>query len=243
MAPSVRARWRAPCALERPRQEGVHPLVDLGAEAADLALRHAACAHRLDQIVHRARRDTVDIGLLDHCNQGLLRRAAGLEEAWKVTALAQPRDLQRDPTRTGIPVTVAVSIALHLPHRRSRALGRACPGLNLGVHDPFRREGQHLAHKITISLLLNKLDQRHSLFGHRHLRCRFQVSQPEPSPKIGGDRQRHQRPRAALRRRLRARPPTPPTGTLSNILKTFAFHRARPRLATPLPPPLVPPRP
>jgi hypothetical protein len=40
------------------------------------------------------------------------------------------------------------------------------------------------------------------------------VSQPEPFPKIGGDRQRHPRPRAALRRRLRARPPTPPPGTL-----------------------------
>ncbi|MTH64542.1 DUF3885 domain-containing protein, partial [Paracoccus shanxieyensis] len=40
------------------------------------------------------------------------------------------------------------------------------------------------------------------------------VSQPETCPKIDGDRQRHQRPRAALRRRLRARPPTPCVGTL-----------------------------
>jgi transposase-like protein len=40
------------------------------------------------------------------------------------------------------------------------------------------------------------------------------VSQPKPSPKIGDDRQRHPRPRAALRQGLRARPPTPPHGTL-----------------------------
>jgi hypothetical protein len=40
-------------------------------------------------------------------------------------------------------------------------------------------------------LSLNQLDQRHSVFGHRRLRCRFQVLQPEPSPKIGDDRQRH----------------------------------------------------
>ncbi|WP_373502301.1 hypothetical protein, partial [Aestuariivirga sp.] len=41
----------------------------------------------------------------------------------------------------------------------------------------------------------------------------FKASQPEPTPKIDGDRQRHHRPRAALRRGLRARPPTPTVGT------------------------------
>lgn len=43
------------------------------------------------------------------------------------------------------------------------------------------------------------------------------VSQPKPSPKIGDDRQRHPRPRAALRQGLCARPPTPPPGTLPKL--------------------------
>src|SRR5690606_31135971 len=36
--------------------------------------------------------------------------------------------------------------------------------------DPLGREGQHLAHKVNVGLLLNQLDQRHSLVGHRRLR-------------------------------------------------------------------------
>jgi len=72
---------------------------------------------------------------------------------------------------------------------------------------------QHPAHEVTISQLLNQPNQRHYLVGHRHLRCRFQDSQPEPSLKTGSDRQRNPRPRAALPQELRARPPTPQHGT------------------------------
>ena len=46
-----------------------------------------------------------------------------------------------------------------------------------------------------------------------------------PFLKIGDDRQRHRRPRAALRRRLRARPPTPPPGTLPSLCE-HAPHSA-----------------
>lgn len=70
-----------PRALQRPGQESVHTLVDFGAEAADLALGHAARAHRLDQVVDRARRDAVDVGLLNNGNEGLLGRASGLQKA------------------------------------------------------------------------------------------------------------------------------------------------------------------
>ena len=180
----------------------VHPLVDLGAEAADLALGHAAGAHRLDQIIDRARRDPMDVGFLDHRHEGLLRRPARFQEAGEVAALAQLRDLQRDPARPGIPVAVAVAVALNLPHRRSRALGRARPGLNLGVHDPLRREGQHLAHEITISLLLNQLDQRHSLFGQVGL-ADARRAQEQDGLAIGDEPPRRQIPDlASIHRRL-----------------------------------------
>jgi hypothetical protein len=62
----------------------------------------------------------------------------------------------------------------------------------------IRSAEQHLAHEVAMCLLLNQLNQRHSLFGHRHPRRRLQVSLPEPSPKKGDDCQRLQRLRAAL---------------------------------------------
>jgi len=40
----------------------------------------------------------------------------------------------------------------------------------------------HVAHEVTISLPLNQLDRRHSLFDHRHLRSWFQVLQRKPFP-------------------------------------------------------------
>lgn len=45
--------------------------------------------------------------------------------------------------------------------------GRARPGLDLRVHDPLGRKGQHLAHEVAVGLLLNQLKQRHSVIG-RH---------------------------------------------------------------------------
>ena len=153
------------------------------------------------------------ISLLDYRHQGLLRCPPGFEEAWQIAPLAQLGDLQCDPPRPGVPVPFPVSVALDLAQRRARALGSAGAQLHFHLHDPVGRKCQHLAHQIAVGLLLNQIEQRHSLVGHRHLRSWFQVLQPEPSPKIDGDRQPHHRPRAALRRGLRARPPTPTVGT------------------------------
>ena len=141
-----------PCPFQWSGQEGVHALVDLGAEPADLAPGHAARAHGLNQIVDRTGRNAVDVGLLDH--RHLLGGAAWLEEAREVAALAQLRDLQRDLPRSRVPVAVPVAIALNFTHRRSRALGRTRPGLHLSLHDAPGRKGQHLAHEIAVSLLL-----------------------------------------------------------------------------------------
>lgn len=65
MAPSVRARWRAPFAFDRAVEECLHPLVDLADQPADLALRHPAGAHGAHQIIDRAGRHALHIGLLD----------------------------------------------------------------------------------------------------------------------------------------------------------------------------------
>jgi hypothetical protein len=54
-----------PVALRRPIEERRDPLVDLSAEPAHLALRHAAHAERLHEVVDRAGRYAVDVGFLE----------------------------------------------------------------------------------------------------------------------------------------------------------------------------------
>jgi hypothetical protein len=85
-----------PVALDRAAQKRLHLLVDLRAQPAHLALGDAAHPHRLDQVVHRARRHTVHIGFLNDGSEGLLGHAPGLEEARKVGSFAQLRDPQLD---------------------------------------------------------------------------------------------------------------------------------------------------
>src|SRR4051794_25139876 len=86
-----------PAPLDRPREEGLDALVDVLAQARDLALRDAGAAHRLDQVVDRPGRDAVDVGLLDDRRQRLLGGPARLQEGREVRALAPLRDGQLDP--------------------------------------------------------------------------------------------------------------------------------------------------
>ena len=67
-----------PGALERAGQERLDAGVDVLAEARDLTLRDAVHPHRLHQVVDRAGRDALDIGLLDDRGERLLGRPAGL---------------------------------------------------------------------------------------------------------------------------------------------------------------------
>src|SRR5438874_10401190 len=61
-----------PLAFERTVEEGRDLAVDLAAQPRYLALGDAGHAHRTDQLVDRAGRHALDIGLLDHRGQRLL---------------------------------------------------------------------------------------------------------------------------------------------------------------------------
>jgi hypothetical protein len=54
----------------------------------------------------------VDIGLLDYGGQGLLNRAPRLEERGKIGAGAQAPDAQLDAAGPGLPVPIAIPVAL-----------------------------------------------------------------------------------------------------------------------------------
>ena len=117
-----------PVALDRAVEEGLHALVDLLAEPAHLALRDAAHAERLDQVVDGAGRDPLDVGLLDHGGERLLGQPARLQEAREVGALAQLRDAQLDRAGPGLPVPLAIAVALGQPLGALLAVGRRRSG-------------------------------------------------------------------------------------------------------------------
>ncbi|ANN60864.1 hypothetical protein A9174_31985 [Mesorhizobium loti NZP2037] len=112
-----------PIALNRPLEEGLHLAVDLLAQPRDLALGDAAHPHGLDQVVDRAGRDGLDVGLLDDGGQRLLGHAARFEETWGVGAFPELRDAQFDGAGARLPVPVAVAIALGEPQRILLAIG------------------------------------------------------------------------------------------------------------------------
>jgi hypothetical protein len=53
------------------------------------------------------------------------------------------------------------------PLGAAQARWRARQGLDFQVHQARGRKGQHLTHEVGISTLLDQLDKRHSVVGHR----------------------------------------------------------------------------
>ena len=125
-------------------------LVDLLAQPADLALGDAAHAHGLDQVVDRAGRDALDVGLLDHRGQRLLGHPARLQEAREVAALAQLGDAQLHRAGPGLPVAVAVAVALGQPLGARLAVRRPGQAVHLQLHQPLGGKADHLAQKIGV---------------------------------------------------------------------------------------------
>ena len=75
-----------PVTFDRAAQEGAHTLVEFTAQARDLALGDAGHPQRLDQVVHRAGGDALDVGFLDDGGQRFLGGAPGLQEFREVGA-------------------------------------------------------------------------------------------------------------------------------------------------------------
>jgi len=89
-------------------------------------------------------------------------------------------DFQIDPPCARIPGAFAVAVALDQAVWVALAVRHAGACLDLGLRQPLGGEGKHLADKIGIGALLDQLDQRHSVVGHRHLRLLGSSSQLEP---------------------------------------------------------------
>src|SRR5882762_9429601 len=145
-----------PLALERTVEKGHDLAVDLAAQPRYLALRDAGHAHRTDQLVDRAGRHALDIGLLDHRGQRLLGQPARLEKARKIAALAQLWDAQLNRPGAGLPITLAIPVAVGDPIGAAFAVRRTGQVLDFQLHQPMRREPDHLAQQISIGALLQE---------------------------------------------------------------------------------------
>ncbi len=156
-----------PVALDRPAQEGLHPLVDLDTEPRDLRFADPFHAHRLDQLIHRAGRDALDISFLDHRGQRLLAHPAWFEEAGEVAAAAQLRDAEFDRAGPGLPVAIAIAVAMIGPALAALAVAGAAQGVGLQLHQALRGKADHLAQQCRVGTLLQKLAKGDLVVGHR----------------------------------------------------------------------------
>ncbi len=176
-----------PVAFDRPVEEGLHPHIDVLAQPRDLALGDAAHSHRLDQIIHRARGDSLDVSLLDHRRQRLLRQPPRLQEEREVAPLAQLGDTQLHGAGPGLPVAIPVAVALGQPLGALLAVGRARALADLQLHQPLGAITNRLTQQIGVGALLHQRLQVHHVVGH--LRSSSRVASANPSlPKIVDDR-------------------------------------------------------
>src|SRR5215218_4352563 len=166
--PQAAGRLGTPASMSSHRRETWLPRVRL--RLPEGMLGDAGAAHGLDQVVDRTGRDPVHVSLLNDRGQSLLRGATWLQEGREVRSFAQLRDGQLDPADAGLPATLAVAVPVVDPLRAPHP-GRG-PGepVDLGLHQPLARVGQQLANQVRIGTLLEQLQQRHSLVGHRRLR-------------------------------------------------------------------------
>src|SRR5271169_2096974 len=163
-----------PVALDRPAQEGLHPLVDLATEPRDLRLADPLHAHGLDQVIHRAGRDALHVSFLDHRGQCFFSHPAWFEEAREVAAMAQLRNAQLHRAGPGLPIAVAETVAMVGPALAALAVAGAAQSVGLQLHQPLRAKTDHLAQQCRVGPPLPKGDLvvGHWVFSKVRVACR-----------------------------------------------------------------------
>ena len=129
-------------------------------------------AELLDEAVDLARRDAVDVGLLDDRDQGLFGAPARLEDRRHEAALAQLGDGQLDRPDARVPLTRAVAVALRgAPLRGALAVGGADLLAHLGLDELGDQPRHALAQHVGVlgrHQLVDQLGSGHPLaLGHR----------------------------------------------------------------------------
>ncbi len=122
-----------------------------------------ALPHGLDQVVNRAGRNALDVGLLDEGGQSLLGHPSRLketreifQEAREIAAAAKPRDTQFHRPGPRLPVALAVAIELGQSKAILLAIARAGLLPDLQLHQLLGSKADHLPQQIGVGALLNE---------------------------------------------------------------------------------------
>jgi len=83
--------------------------IQLLTQAADLALADAFQAQRLDQVIHAARTDTLDVGFPNRGHQRALRPLARLQQRGEEAAITYPGHLQLKAAHSCVPAPLPVA--------------------------------------------------------------------------------------------------------------------------------------
>jgi hypothetical protein len=111
--------------------------------------------------------ETKEDHLLDHRVQRLLGGPAGLQKAREVGAAPELRNPQLDSAGSGLPVALAVAVALVHPLGAAFAMGGAAQAIALQLHQALGGEADHLAEEGGVRALLQELPKGNPVVGHR----------------------------------------------------------------------------
>src|SRR4029077_11530578 len=140
-----------PLAGEWPVEESMDPLVDLLAHPENLRLANPRQPHRLHQIIAPPGRHAADPGLLDDCDQRLLRALAGFEKGREVAALPQLWDAQLQCSEPGVKSAVAVAVAPGAPLAAALVAPGADQPFDVALHQQLQHRLGHGSQKISLA--------------------------------------------------------------------------------------------
>ncbi len=152
-----------------------------------MALRDAGQPHRLDQFVDPPGRHAADPRLLDHADQRFLGGLARLQERREVRTLAQLGNAPLKRAEPGVETTLAVAVAVIKPVAGAFVPAGANQACDIGFHQDLQHRLRYGAQEIAVTALLQQLDQRHSIVGHRVLGGCWWVSQLHRNAHLPGD--------------------------------------------------------
>jgi hypothetical protein len=108
-------------------------------------------------------------GLQDHRDQRLLGSLARLEERREVRSLAQLGNSQLQRAEARVETTLAISVAVIEPVSAALVTAGADQAFDISLHQNLQHRLRHGSQKIAIAALLQQVNQRHSVVGHRIL--------------------------------------------------------------------------
>jgi hypothetical protein len=121
-------------------------------------LRDARQAHGLNEVVDAPGRHAGNPCLLDHRHQRLLDGLPRLQEAWKVAAGPQLRDLQVERAQPRVEAAFPIAVAVGAALARSFVAACADQTVHVGLHQDLQDRLGDRAQEVAVIRLLQRLD-------------------------------------------------------------------------------------